>query len=405
MTNYRLVNHSHLGPVDRVAATKCLGPGSRRHVAISLSDGPDDSGMTRASVPALAIVLCALLLAAATAPFVAALGYDIDVAGSVETPERTVTVDGDDYLVTSIAPVAPGDPVEATVIAPANSAYDLYLYDSDRQIQDTEELAGTESASFATDSLAAGSYVLAVYTENGSIAAVHPVVVAAYRLSVSAPETVSTGTAAEVTVTLEATRGPEQTPDPTGTEVVVTRDGSVVTRVDAERRDDEAYVATLPDDLAAGEYSFYAAVRGEDTVDGRRELLALSDPRSFSVEERTGGGGTGGGEGEVTTTASTTTAVETTREPTASTTESGTATGTATDDSEVTTDDSEVTTDGSEVTTDGPEVTTDGSSGSVITPATTRRTDATDERVPSRGPQLLALLALLAGVAARRRGR
>ena len=323
------------------------------------------------------------LLSAVVVPALAATEYDVDVDGSIDTADRDVTVDGDSFTVTAVGTVSHGESIAATVDAPAESNYDLYLYDSDRRVADTVDMDGSGSAEFETDYLSPGSYVVAVYTSEGSIAAVQPVVVSGYDVSVDAPTSVTAGTAATVDVTLTETT---DAPNPERVEVVVLRDGSVVTRVDATT-DGDGYAASLPSDLAAGEYGYYVGVRGPNEVDGRHELVALDDGKRLRVEaadDATGSGGGGGGGGGN------------------DASDGGTAVTTAETSPETTTAQTPTVTPGTTVETTATETTTDG----VITPNGTVETTATETttatEVPARGVQLLGLLLVALVLAFRR---
>jgi hypothetical protein len=338
----------------------------------------------------VALSLAALaLLSAVVVPALASTEYDVDVDGSIDTADRDVTVDGDTFTVTAVGTVSHGEAIAATVDAPAESNYDLYLYDSDRRVTDAVDMDGSGSAEFETDYLSPGSYVVAVYTSEGTIAAVQPVVVSGYDVSVDAPTSVTAGTAATVDVTLTETT---DAPDPERVEVVVLRDGSVVTRVDATA-DGDGFAASLPSDLAAGEYRYYVGVRGPTEVNGRHELVALDDGERLRVEatdDATGSdGGSGGDDGSDASDGGT--AVTTTETTSPATTSPATTTA-----------QTSTVTPGTTVETTATETTTDG----VITPNGTVETTATETttatEVPARGVQLLGLLLVALVLAFRR---
>jgi hypothetical protein len=335
----------------------------------------------------VALSLTALaLLSAVVVPALAATEYDVDVNGSIDTADRDVTVDGDTFTVTAVGTVSHGEAITATVDAPAESNYDLYLYNSDRRVADAVDMDGSGSAEFETGYLSPGSYVVAVYTSEGSIAAVQPVVVSGYDVSVDAPTRVTAGTAATIGVTLTETT---DAPNPDRVEVVVLRDGSVVTRVDATA-DGDGYTASLPSDLAAGEYRYYVGVRGPNEVDGRHELVALDDGERLRVEaaDDTTGSDGGGGGGDASADETTVTTTETSSPETTS--------------PETTTEQTPTVTPGTTTATAATETTTDG----VITPNGTVETTATETttatEIPARGVQLLGLLLVALVLAFRR---
>jgi len=58
-------------------------------------------------------------------------GYDISVSPSVDTVQRTVTVDGSDFDIDAIGKVEPGGEVTATVTAPSGAEYNIEIRDQD----------------------------------------------------------------------------------------------------------------------------------------------------------------------------------------------------------------------------------------------------------------------------------
>lgn len=59
--------------------------------------------------------------------------YDLTTAGSLDTPDRTVSVEGRSFAVTGVTPVDPGGTVTAVVTAP-DAAYRVFLYNVDREV-------------------------------------------------------------------------------------------------------------------------------------------------------------------------------------------------------------------------------------------------------------------------------
>jgi hypothetical protein len=253
--------------------------------------------MARRGVLLSALLAGLLVLSPLVAPAFAAGSYDIDVDGSIDTAERNVTVDGDSFTVTAVGTLDRGETITATVAAPAGASYDLYLYDSDRRVTDAAAMDGSGSAEFETDYLSPGTYVVAVYTSEGSIAAVQPVVVSGYEIGADAATRVSAETSPSVDVTLTETG---DAPEPERVEVVVLQDGSVATGAVASP-DGDGYVASLPADLSAGDYRYYVAVRGPNEVNDRHELVALSEARRLRVGSADGSAGSDGADSNETT--------------------------------------------------------------------------------------------------------
>ena len=245
--------------------------------------------------------------------------YDISVDGSVDTPDRVVTLEGNDYTVSAIGVVAPGEPIEVAVDAPADATYDLYLYNDDRQ---SEARINDASATETFDGdYPAGSYMVAVYAD-GNFVTVHPVVVSSYDVTLDAPQAAAPGDTVEFTVDLENVAGTEENLD--SVQVVVSNDGEYET-ISATEAGDGSYTATTT--LSeTGEYLVYGNVRGEETAEGQKELLGVSQSTTVSVEESTPtptSTATGGSGNDPTD--------EGTATVTATATSTGTATATATD--------------------------------------------------------------------------
>lgn len=211
---------------------------------------------------------------------VADAAFGVNISGSVDTPDREVTVEGDQYPVSAIGVVAPGEPIEASVTAPDSASYDVYLYDEDRRAVEVISDAGT-TVTFDGD-YGAGSYVVAVWVD-GNVRAVHPVVVKSYEVSVDAPDRAVVGSEVKFTVDVSNVAGTAEELDTV--QVVVSKDG-----------EDEALTATKSGDGAytvsttlseSGDYLVYANVRGPDTANGRKELLGVSESTTVEVREPT----------------------------------------------------------------------------------------------------------------------
>ena len=249
-------------------------------------------------------LLTALLLIASAGAVAATYqsdDYSMSAPGEVEIPERSLTVDDEEYAVRAFGRVSPGDTVRIDVSAPEDAEYSVYLYDRNLRIEQTEGgLSGSDRAAFSTGSLSPGSYLAAVY--DGGIIDVYPVVVEGYRVTTEAPESVG----GEFTVNVTVADG-ALTREPPAVQVVLGDDERSV-RVDAERVADGEYRATLPTDgFDAGTYALYGVVRGEEeTEGGERVILAVGDRHEVEVEATAtdtpddggdGGGGGGGGAG------------------------------------------------------------------------------------------------------------
>jgi PGF-CTERM protein len=243
---------------------------------------------TRQSVVALA--LAALLIVGLGSAVAVAAEYEVGAQTSTDTPNRTVTVEGSSYEVTAVGHVAFGDALDVDVTAPDGEAVEVYLYDGDRRIIDSEETTGDSTVAFETSYYEPGSYVLALYGDSDEIRAIQPVVFAGYETSIDVPADVTAGEPVDATVSLTNVTS---MPAPHAVEVVVAQDDDVVSRTDAARTGDGDYEASLGSDLEAGDYTVYAMVRNQSTVDGKHELVGVSDLATLTVANASDGGQSG----------------------------------------------------------------------------------------------------------------
>ena len=311
--------------------------------------------------------------------------YGISVAGSIDTPDRTVTFDGESYHVSEVKQSDPGDTVTVDVTAPSDQLVTVYIYNADRQIMDSERVGGSGSVTFDLSGYSAGSYMFTVEND-GDTKVAHPLVVRAYDVSVSAPSTATAGDDINLSASLTQLRDG----DTSGVEFVLLSDDDSL-RVDATQ-DGDQYTATADTaGLSAGEYSVYATVRGTEEVEGNKERLGISNPASLSLESDSssddgGDGGSSGtgatGDGETTT--------ETTTE---STTETSTETATETSAPSETDTTTQQSTDRADDTDTAVTTTTDSDA---ITPQQTTSDGVTT--TSSTGPGFGAAVAVLAVV-------
>lgn len=206
--------------------------------------------------------------------------YDLTVAGSVDTPDRVVSLEGNDYTVSAIGVVSPGEAIDVSVDAPADASYDLYLYNDDRRVSDRIDEAGS-SETFDGD-YPAGSYMVAVYVD-GSVETVHPVVVSSYDVTVDAPESAQPGEEVTFTVNVENIDGTPENLD--AVQVVVSNDGDDETLTATQNGDGEYTATTTLSET--GEYLVYANVRGSETSQGQKELLGASASATVNVRDAT----------------------------------------------------------------------------------------------------------------------
>lgn len=307
------------------------------------------------------LLVLIVTLVAGTALTALGATYSISANQAVDIPERTITVEGDDYSVSSIGRVQQGTDITVSVSGPTDNPYDVYLYNSDIQIERTTSTSGSTDVTFETGALSPSTYLAAIY-DDGEIQALVPVVVAGYDVTADVSSSVTTNDEITMTASVDETAS---SGDPPRVEFVV-GDSTTELRTDATVEDGQ-YVASIDaSQLGEGSYDAYVVVRGdEETKYGRDVILGVSDQHSVDVAEATptptptqtddsssggggGGGGAGGGGGTgatatptptstatptPTATPSTTPTPTTTATPTVSPTPTPTATSTPTDGS------------------------------------------------------------------------
>ncbi|SMP13004.1 hypothetical protein [Halobellus salinus] len=276
---------------------------------------------------ALGLVAVSLLLTAVTSPVVADTEYEISVEGSVDTPTRTVELEGATYNVSAIGKAQSGESIDVSVQAPdPDQDYNVYLYNSDRQIVEGESGEGNDTVTFDLTDLDAGTYVFAVQ-ERGANQVIHPFVIKGFDTTIDAPASATVGD--DVTVDVTTDRLSDNATNDR-VEVVIAGDDQL-TRTTATGSDDTFTATVDTGGLDPGSYRVYANIRGEEVVFDERVIFGVSDAQTLDLEEAESddSGSSGGvGSGSQTTTADpatgtdqapTTSADSTTLEPSTST--------------------------------------------------------------------------------------
>lgn len=343
------------------------------------------------------VVVVLVVTVAAGAAFGAG-GYDISTPTDVDTPERTVSAEGESFTVTAIAKAQPGETIQVSVTRPEATYGRLYVYrndDGQTAIVTSERIDAAETTvSFDTSRWGgSGSYVLSIW-ENDTNQAVLPVVLEGYETSFEPPDAVEAGGSLDLRVTLSA--GDRSLP-PQRVEFVFANE-STHSRVAADQVSDGTYEATLSlSEYDPGEYRAYAVVYSQESTGAdENEIVALSDAKTVTLTETDDGSATEGGSsdgGEETPTVTPTQTTPTTTGPQGTTVPTH-ETSTSTD----TTDEPPSSTTGGTDLPSSPTTTTDSS---VITP----NSPTTSTAVATPGFSLatgLAALALAGFVLARR---
>lgn len=221
------------------------------------------------------VVLCLLALVALAATGVAGgntiarNGYSLAVEGSVDTPSVTRSFDGVTYEVDATARVDPGI-VRVTAETPTDGAYRVYAYNNRQQILTQQRAEGNGTLRIDLRDADAGSYVLSL-TDDGVHQVVHPVLVRGYEVDASVPDRAPAGGRVNVTVETRHLRGADA-----AAVTVLVANGSATRERTLTASGPDTYAGRLPTaQLAPGNYTVYATVRGSDRAFGERELLGF----------------------------------------------------------------------------------------------------------------------------------
>lgn len=233
-------------------------------------------------VRSVGIVFLCVLCVIAGGSVVADSSYELSISGSTDTQDRTVTLQGNDYTVSNIGVVAPGEQITADVTAPAGADYNVNLYNRDGEIIASDRMPDGSGTAQLDGHDQAGSYILAVYAD-GSVPTIHPLVISSYDVSLNAPATAEQGAATELTVDVSNVAGTAEDLDTV--QVVISKDGEDEA-VTATKSGDGSYTASTTFS-EQGDYIVYANVRGPDTANGRKELLGVSESTTVEVREPT----------------------------------------------------------------------------------------------------------------------
>jgi len=234
------------------------------------------SGSTR-SLLLVTAVLCSVVVGAA-AVATASEHYNVTSAGSTDVPDRTITLDGQDFEIESVGHAKPGDTIEASTQAPDGKEYILYLYNNQVDRIDFSRMTGNDSASFPTDGLDPGTYVLVVRADR-EFQSIHPIVVAGYDPAVDTSGEVTPGEPFTVEVDPDAEEY-ENAPDIDSITVLRTENGEAVEEVEATPvNGSDTYEAELTAPDEEGDVRLVTTVLGEESIayTSEQEILGFTE--------------------------------------------------------------------------------------------------------------------------------
>lgn len=233
----------------------------------------------------LAGLLCVILLIGSATVVVAdSSDYALQVSGSMETPPRTITLQGTQFTVSSLAVRDPGEDLLVNVTAPDSVEYTVLLVTANKDLWAAKSGTGPGQVAFATTGMEPGSYLLAL-EQNKTIRAIHPLLIPGYELTLKAPQRACINTTVTVTVDVRQTARPASL---SGVEIVFATEQRTF-RGSATKQDANTYTSTfkLPPFLDPGNYSLSAAAKStETTTIGRQEVIGVSRVQPMHVVRR-----------------------------------------------------------------------------------------------------------------------
>ena len=250
------------------------------------------------------LLICLAIGCLVTGGAVSATDHGVTLDGAMDIPERTVSIGGESYQMSSLARVPRGDELRARTSGADGPGYRVYIHDVRGTVVDQQYVApsGNETVGFDTSTYEAGSYVVSLY-HDGTYYDPHPVVIPAYDVSLDAPSSDRDGDeAGSISVGLT-----ERESGHTAQRVTAVVSNATTTRRYRASRVDGEYVVGLDEmGLASGTYSVYAVVVNENDAPGpTNEIIGISNSSRIDVERNasgTGGSESGeiGGENETT---------------------------------------------------------------------------------------------------------
>ncbi|WP_396611651.1 hypothetical protein ACH9L7_15860 [Haloferax sp. S1W] len=359
------------------------------------------------------LVSTLLLVCLAAAPLSAAgdTAYDVDIDGSVDVPDRTISTKWGDKTIDEIGSASLDGTVSASTDGPTNESYSIRLIDSEQRLRASKNVDGGGSASydFDLDRYDAGTYAIAATNDSDEVYAVEPFVINGYTVDQTAASKVEEQRALDVEINLTEESDDVDNP-PAEVEVALTN-GSAIVRTVATKESGLNYTASVDvESLSTGDYELYTGVKSDNEVYGEQELIAISDSVTVSVveegslpdDDNSSDDGSSSGDGSSDPTETTTTSApngtNTTSTPDNSTT-------TTPGDSNATATPEQTTTTEPNTTVTTTQTTTATTTASNQTSATSPNSPTTATEVPvwSSGGMLLLGAVFALGLAALRR--
>jgi hypothetical protein len=226
------------------------------------------------------VLLATVLVLLLATPAGGARPYELTAEGSVDTPIETVRLVDATAHVSSTVALRAGDPIRATVVAPAGETIRLDLVDAaETRLATRDAAAGTVSV--PTESLRSGTYYL-VLRQDGTVHATQRVVLSRHDVGLSIEPTPATEVPVRVTV-IPGGDVPYESVE------VVATDGTYQTVATASTVRLGLYDASVNrSELSPGEYAVFARLVGESgEYVGMSDVVGLSVPAAGDARQPT----------------------------------------------------------------------------------------------------------------------
>ncbi|CDK39401.1 putative signal peptide protein [Halorubrum sp. AJ67] len=226
-------------------------------------------------------------------------GYDIETESTIAVPEESETISQGGFSVTvesaKIAVIGPDEDLVVETTSPRENSYNvIFLNAQQDEIGNNDSVQGDAEVEFSAASEPPGSYAV-IINDQSIVDAFLPVVIEAHQVdsfTLNGDPADGSDIAAdeEVDVRVELTELSDTSIS--GVELVLWTDDSDEVH-ELERVDDHTYETSI-DPPEEGEYRAHVRVRGEESAEGEKELIGLSENRDVTVSASDGGtGGTG----------------------------------------------------------------------------------------------------------------
>lgn len=229
----------------------------------------------------IVLIFLGLLIVVGGSSSATADGYAISVSDSLDTPTRTITLSGDEYNVSAIARVKPGESFTVNVSSRPSADSRVLIFNADQQLIDQAPSEADDRLVFTAPNppFTPGSYAISL-SANGTHQTIHPLVIQGFRVTLDGPSQAEQGSTIDVTVSITRTVGQEPS---TGVEIAIVNETNTF-RVTATNQSTGTYTVSVSlSSISSGDYRMYAAVRGTKEAFGEEELLGISDQQWLRI--------------------------------------------------------------------------------------------------------------------------